>query len=216
MFYDVLSIGANIMALILVLIAIKMLLRSGWVLAWIRGTGGLVVLCLAGLMLLTALDIKAYKQWNEDEPLAKVSFSRLTDQQYEVVVVFSDNAVAKTYKVHGDQWQIEARILRWDGWLNRMGGKPGYRLERLSGRYISAAEDMYYPRSVHSLHKPSEYFDVWHWIYKAGGLPGVRAAYGSATYIPMAHGAFYEVGLSQTGVTAKPLNEQAKAALQTW
>jgi len=151
-------------------------------------------------MLLTALDIKAYKQWNEDEPLAKVSFSRLTDQQYEVVVVFSDNAVAKTYKVHGDQWQIEARILRWDGWLNRMGGKPGYRLERLSGRYISA----------------SEYFDVWHWIYKAGGLPGVRAAYGSATYIPMAHGAFYEVGLSQTGVTAKPLNEQAKAALQTW
>ena len=216
MFYDGVSIGVNVLAILLFLLGLKMLFRAGWIRAWLRGTSGVFVLAAAAFFALLALDIRGYQQWQKDEPLAKVSFSKTGDQQYEAVVVFVDELTPKVYALHGDQWQIDARILRPEGWLGRIGGKPGYRFERISGRYDLVSEEAVRPRSVFALTEPSGHFDVWHWIYKAGGLPGVEATYGSATFVPMADGAFYSVELSQSGLTIRPLNEEAKATLLHW
>ena len=45
-------------------------------------------------------------------------------------------------------------------------------------------------------------------------LPFVDAVYGSATYLPMADGARYEVSITQSGLIARPLNEQRRRRLK--
>jgi hypothetical protein len=44
----------------------------------------------------------------------------------------------------------------------------------------------------------------------------VDAQYGSATYIPMADNATYYVTMSQTGLLARPANDEARTAIQGW
>ena len=57
----------------------------------------------------------------------------------------------KQYVLYGDQWQIDARVVRWKLPALMAGVPPLYRLERLSGRYGDAAREAAATRSVHSL-----------------------------------------------------------------
>jgi len=47
-------------------------------------------------------------------------------------------------------------------------------------------------------------------------LPFVDAVYGSATYMPMAHGARYQVSMTQSGLVARPMNQAAATATESW
>jgi hypothetical protein len=47
-------------------------------------------------------------------------------------------------------------------------------------------------------------------------VPWLDALYGSAAYVPMADGAAYEVKVSQSGLTARPLNQAARSAVGGW
>ena len=51
-------------------------------------------------------------------------------------------ASAKQYVLYGDQWQIDARVVRWKLPALMAGVPPLYRLERLSGRYGDAARKL--------------------------------------------------------------------------
>lgn len=217
MFYDALFIVVAAVAALLLLLGLKLTVRSGWLAGWLRGMAGAALLALAGLLLLLALDLRHYRELAVDEPLATVSFQKLAPQQYRALLLVGDETVPYEFRLAGDQWQMDARILRFSGVWRTIGGKPGYRLERISGRYIALQDELSKERSVFSLVQEPKVFDVWSWLYASRNiLPGIDAIYGSATYVPMADQATYQVGLSGSGLVAQPLNDAAKSAVNAW
>lgn len=218
MFYSTATILTGIIGVLLLLIALRTLLRGTWFWGWMRGMSGVLFIALAGLCGLVVWDLRSYQQVLIDKPVATISFSKVGDQAFVATVALTDSGITTDYYLSGDQWQMDARIIRWKGLLSRAGGKPGYKLERISGRYISIDDERSRERTVHSLREESEFgIDLWAWAYKnQANAPLIDAVYGSATFVPMADGALYEVALSHTGLVAKPLNDAAKRAVNLW
>lgn len=218
MFFSALSVVFGLIALLVLLYGAKLLVRSGWLLGWLRGMGGVALLAIAVFFFLVALDIRQYQQFMKDQPIAKVSFKRISAQKFHAVFIEESSLSTSEFQLNGDQWQVDARILRWKGLLHTLGGKPGYQLDRISGRYISIEEERSKTRTVHKLMPNSEgVVDVWRWLHLLkDAVPGVDAVYGSATFVPMADGALYQLSVSNSGMVATPLNDAAKNAVYSW
>jgi len=116
----------------------------------------------------------------------------------------------------GDQWQMDARVLKWRPWANILGLNATYRLERLQGRYAEIADEASSARSVYQL-GANPGIDLWGIANKYGrSIPLVDTVYGSGAYMPMADGATYEVSITQSGLIARAANEPARVAAENW
>src|SRR5690606_29929951 len=125
---------------------------------------------------------------------------------------FRSQASTSVYPVHGDEWRIEAQVLRWKPWANILGLNTQYRLDRLSGRYQDTRQELTAVRSVHDLRGGDVAsggrwtLDVWDVSRRYRDyVDAVDTLYGSAAYMPMADGAQYEVWITQSGLIARPV-----------
>jgi len=122
----------------------------------------------------------------------------------------------RDYNVRGDEWQIDARVLKWRAIGNLLGFDTVYRLERLSGRYGDIQSERSAPRTVHELAQDPG-VDFWSVARRYHEyLPLADALYGSATYVPMAEGAEYVVTVSASGLVVRPANDAARKAVGDW
>lgn len=168
-----------------------------------------VAIALAGLNLLT------YARLTHEQPVVKVSFTQAAPQQYNVTLT-DPSGQMRGYVLAGDEWQIDARVLKWHGFANLLGFDTAFRLERVSGRYSDLDRERTAPHTVYALHAP-ERIDMWSLLRAWHDyIPWVDALYGSAIYLPMADGAAYEVSISPTGLLARPVNAVARAAVTGW
>lgn len=218
MFYSAAAAVAGIFGLLVLLFGLRLLIKGSWFWGWVRGMSGVVLIALAAVAGLVAWDLRSYQQVLLDKPVATVSFTMVEPQAYVAAVALTDTGETREFYLRGDQWQMDARVIRWKSWWGRIGGKPGYKLDRLSGRYLSIEDERRRERTVHALWDEEEFgLDLWSWAYQhQEAAPVIEAVYGSATFVPMADGALYEVALSHTGLVAKPLNEAAKKAINIW
>lgn len=216
MLYNGLAVVVAIIAVLVLIGALKTLFRRGWFLNWLKGTFGLVLLILAIVVGLLAWDVFSYEELLGETPVATISFEELEDQHYMATVVYASGVETK-FDLKGDQWQLDARIFKWSPSLARFGLKPGYRLDRLSGRYYSLEKERHAERTVYNLNPSESSVDVWRWFKSVDKqVPWLDALYGSATFVPMTDGALYEVNLSHTGLMSRPLNDPAKLAIKRW
>ncbi len=197
--------------------SVKLLKRLNWFLPWLRGTAGLALICLVIFVSLAALDLSRYDELLLEKPIASISFKQQSEQLYTTTVSYYIDKEEQEFVIHGDQWQVDARIIRWTGLIAGMGAKPGFRLDRISGRYFSLEDERQKERSVFTLEEETAALDVWSLMQNHGDfLPGIDAVYGSAAYLPMADSATYQLSLSHNGLTATPVNEIAKSAIRLW
>lgn len=218
MYLSPVIIIATILGGISFYIAFKSLRKFGWFFAWLRGSFGLLFLVFSICVLWAAYDLTHYDELLEERPIASVAFDKIEEQKYLATVSYYIDKAPVEFEVYGDQWQIDARIIRWTGFLSALGAKPGFRLDRLSGRYYSLEDERNKPRSVYALNEqPSHQFDMWKIISAHGVLlPGIDASYGSAAFLPMEDAASFELSLSYSGLTAKPVNKIAQDAVSRW
>lgn len=216
MFYEGLAVAVTVVGALMLFYSLKLLVRSGWFLGWLRGMLGLMLVLCGVSMGLAAYDVLSYQQIMKNKSIATLSFEELAPQSYRAVLVDSKGR-ERRFDLKGDQWQLDARVLRWPGFFSSMGVSPGYRLDRISGRYYSLEKERNSERTLYSLSESQYGVDVWAILHSGQyQLPFVDARYGSATYLPMEDGALYEVLLSKTGLMAKPLNERAQSAVSRW
>ncbi len=216
MFYTLLSIFIVLVGLILVYAALRLLAKRNWLMGFLRGFVGLGLVVVAVSLALIAFDVFSYRQLSKEEPVATLSFERLGEQLFEATLVHNDGR-EETFELRGDQWQLDARIIKWRGFMGGLGIKPGYRLDRISGRYYSLSEERSAERTVYALEQEGWGPDIWAWANQhPAWLPVVDARYGSATFVPMADNALFEVRLSSSGLLARPLNEPARQAVSYW
>ncbi|MFL0799367.1 MAG: hypothetical protein K6L80_02870 [Agarilytica sp.] len=205
-----------LVALLLIFFGGRILASFNWILGWVRGMAGLSLIALSILLIFVGLDLFTYKQILSDKPILTISFQKQQEQLFTTTISYIEEGVEETYDVYGEQWQVDARVIRWRGLLASFGVKPGYRLDRLSGRYYSLEDERRKQRSVHQLDQSEYGLDMWKWVQENGFLPIFDAIYGSATYLPMEDGAIYQVSLSASGLVSTPLNNIAKGAVSQW
>lgn len=216
MFYSVLAIIFIIVGLGVLGWSLKVLLRPGWILGWLRGMAGFALAICSLILALVAFDLFSYKQLITEQSIGTISFQQLGPQRFYATLV-DTKGQEQRYELAGDQWQMDVRFLKWPPALSAMGVKPGYRLDRLSGRYYSLELERRGERTVYALNDARTGIDVWSFFRERGNtLKLIDAIYGSATFVPMADNALYEILLSHSGLLARPLNEPAQLALSRW
>lgn len=212
--HQVVAAISLILLLVCLFIAYKALFRKGWFLNWLKGSAGFMLLLLVFVLGLVAWDLFSYENLNKEETIATLSFSKAGPQSYAVTLVDREG-VEHSYDLKGDLWQLDARLITWTGPIQQLGIMPAYKLDRISGRYLSLEQERGGERTVHGLFEAGV-MDVWHWLHEYPGIPLLKAAYGSATYLPMADGAIYEVRLDGRGMLAKAMNDVAITSVKNW
>ncbi len=179
-------------------------------------TSGIMLFAAAAVMLLLASNTLVYQRLSYETPVARIHFSQQAPQNFLVTLKQHDGQT-RQFDLRGDEWQLDARILKWHGVANVLGLDAQYRLHRLSGRYQRLEQARAAPPSVYDISEPPP-VDVWQLAAQYGDWLNwlVDAAYGSAVYLPMSNDAEYEIQLSQSGLLARPVNLAAKQAVSRW
>ena len=212
----------GILALAFAVTGIKRLLQRRFLSAVGLEFSGLFFLLMASSAFLLASNLYTYQRLVYEQPMAEISFQQLAQQEFSADINALDSAFRQTVFLKGDEWQLDAQVLTWQGIATLFGLDANYRLHRISGRYTDIDEEQQNPRSVFSLIKQqalvnSEKFDLWQFANKhQAWLRWVDATYGSAVFLPMTDGAKYSIAISRTGLIARPANDEARKAVSQW
>jgi len=181
-----------------------------------RALWSLIFLLIAALGGLLGTAVVGYRRLTDEVPVANLSARQLGAQDFAVRVDFPDGS-HESGELKGDEWQLDARVIKWTPKAVELGAKPLYRLNRLSGRYRNATQAQTTLPSVVDLSGESP-VDLWQLKQKfPQWLPWIDADYGSAAYLPLVDGANYRATLSPLGgLVARPADpataEKLKAA----
>ena len=182
---------------------------------FVTGASALALFALAGCALLIGINLRGYQRLTAEQPAGDLQLARVGAHQYSGILTYPSGESA-VFFLRGDEWQVDARLIKWTAIANLAGFDTVYQLERISGRYSAIEDERSQPRTVYDLNSPGQ-IDLWGLIHRYHSwLPWFDALYGSATYLPMADKADYEIMVSQSGLVARPLNEAARVAVGSW
>lgn len=194
----------------------------GW--RWRRGRGWgskLVRLLASGLLLLAAALVGVlgaalfgYSRLLQEAEVATLSVQQLAPQHFAVQLETPDGQ-SQRFELRGDQWQLDARVLRWKLPALLAGAPSLYRLERLSSRYVDIAQEREAARSVHDLGAQA-FPDLWTLRRQFPQyLDFVDADFGSGAYLPLVDQARYSVSLGpRGGLVARAADAETQALLK--
>jgi len=172
------------------------------------GGARLIFIVVAGLIVMLifslSMNLYTYKRLTYEQELARVEVEEISAQTFEVTIKLIDEPhYTQTFELKGDEWQIDAQVLKWKGWAQLLGLNALYRLDRIGGRYRDIEQARENLPTVYSI-KENDGLDIWGYAERhPEKLPFVDASYGSATYLPMLDGVVYSLSLSQTGLLAR-------------
>jgi hypothetical protein len=155
---------------------------------------------LAGL----AVSLRGYRFLSEEVPVVQIDARILSPQRWALTLTWPDGATRQV-SLAGDDFQIDAIVLKWKLPATLAGLPPLYRLDRLSGRYDDANQEMHEPRTVVDFNSAGQgdlldlkkQFPSW--------LPEVDTVFGSGAFLPLVDGGHYSVDLMRTGaLVARP------------
>jgi hypothetical protein len=181
----------------------------------LNGATALVLILLSVCAALIAANLRTYQRLSFEQPAGELQFTRTGEREFNAVLTYPSGERAN-FALRGDEWQVDARVLKWHAFANLVGFDTAYRLERIGGRYARVEDERTQARTVYALNPPQR-IDPWDLAHRyRSWLPWLDALYGSATFLPMADGALYEIKVSQSGLIARPLNQAARDAVGSW
>ena len=151
-----------------------------------------------------AVSLRGYRFLDEEEPVVQIDSRILAPQRWAVTLAWPDTSTRK-FMLAGDDFRIEAVVLKWKLPAMLAGLPPLYRLDRMSGRYDDASEEMNGPRTVIDFSQagPIDLLDLRKQFPR--WLPEVDTMYGSGVYLPLVDGGHYSVSVMKTGaLVARP------------
>lgn len=164
----------------------------------------LVFILLGSVLGIIAMSLRGYRFLSEETPVVQIDAHILSPQHWSVLLTWPDGAT-RTVMLAGDDFQVDAVVLKWKLPAMLAGLPPLYRLDRLSGRYDDAAQEMHDERTVVDFDQAGEgdlldlkrQFPRW--------LPEVDTVFGSGAFLPLVDGGHYTVSLMRTGaLVARP------------
>jgi hypothetical protein len=170
-----------------------------------------------------AVNLASYQPMAQEGPVAQVFCERTGPGTYRLTLTRLPAGRMQLFEMAGDEWRLDIRTLTWRDEAMRLGLAPGFRLDRLSARFLSSVP----PGTAPVL--PSGYYlsdaeepgeDLWAQA-RTGSLWEQHADAGHAysAWRPLAHGGRYDVWLTHEGgnsarLDARPANDPAAKAVQ--
>ena len=181
----------------------------------LHGATALVLILLSICAALIANNLRTYQRLTFEQAAGELQLNRTGEREFNAVLTYPSGEHAN-FALRGDEWQVDARLLKWHAFANMIGFDTAYRLERIGGRFARIEDERSMARTVYSLNPPQR-VDPWELVHRyRSWVPWIDAVYGSATFLPMADGALYEIKVSQSGLIARPLNQAARDAVGGW
>lgn len=211
-------------------LVIGLLILLGFVLLWMgvhrlvrrRFVGGGLSFALGACLLAVAVgtigaaaNLYTYQRLTQEQPVGTLVFEQYAPQEF--VATFSrPDMPEQQFSILGDECQLDARILKWQGMGTLLGLDTLFRLERISGRYRETGQDTNKARSVYPLAEQVG-IEFWDLVNRFDRwLPWVDAVYGNAVYVPMTDDAEFSISMTTSGLIARPANAVAKQAVRNW
>ncbi len=179
----------------------------------IRRLIGVLFVCLALVSAALSVSLLQFFRLTDDTPVASVSMTQNGPQAFTMTLVLPDGT-RSDYALHGDEWQLDARVVRWRLPALLAGVPPLYRLERVAGRFRDLSQETSLPKTAYDLANPSQLdigamrrrFPSW--------LPFVDVQFGSAAYMPMLDAAQFRVFIDPRGALfIRPADDVTTQAL---
>ena len=163
----------------------------------------LVVLFAAFSIVLLTATIYTYNTLTAETLIAELRFDQTGERQYLAHLRTGDRCDERQFPVLGDQWRVDAEFLKWKYWALLLGLDSQYRLDRLEGRYRTAAEQNSQPNIAHDLSERtavdlvslSQTLGSWNFL--------LDATYGSSTYQDIDVDNVYYVYRTTTGIITR-------------
>ncbi|GAB2573163.1 hypothetical protein ISP15_04280 [Dyella jejuensis] len=164
----------------------------------------LIFITLGVLLAGMAVSLRGYRFLSEEEPVVQIDSRILSPQRWALTLTWPDGAT-RDVMLAGDDFQVDAVVLKWQLPAMLAGLPPLYRLDRVSGRYDDANQEMHAPRTVIDFSQAGQgdlldlkkQFPRW--------LPEVDTVFGSGAFLPLVDGGHYAVGLMRSGaLVARP------------
>ncbi|WP_426417470.1 hypothetical protein [Aestuariirhabdus sp. LZHN29] len=214
MIYGGVAVGVGLSAVLLLYVAYKLLRRS-WLIGWLRGSAGLLVLAGAAVTGFLGWDLYSYTSVPGVGTIATVSFTQQGEQRYSALVA-NNGGGESLVELQGELWRMDVRQLRWNSTLRDVGLGTGYRLADITARYLSIEQEQQADRQAHPLVVSPYGIDSWNWIRLGGGNSLVEARLEPSSYLPIVDKAIYRVDIEADKVEVVAVNEPAKTALARW
>jgi hypothetical protein len=159
--------------------------RSPGLIAGVRNLVGILLwTSVFGMCLFLGFFLRSYHAFTYERPVSEIVCEPLDEgaKGSRITLIQYNPRVSRQFLVRGDQWMIEGDILKWDNRLHFLGLDTRYRLTRLRGRYILAAQETREIPTVYPLAR-DENDPLWRYLYEYGQrMPFVSTVYGSAAF----------------------------------
>jgi len=205
----------GLIGLLFVSFAIRRIRQRRFIACGIHSLWALCFVLAAAATWLLGASVLTFERLTHEQLAAEIMLNKLGERHYRATLTYPSNKT-QSVELRGDEWQIDARLLKWRGMANIVGFDTVYRLERINGRYSDIEAERSLIRTVHALNESAR-IDAWELVRRYKDyVPWVDALFGSATFVPMADGALYGVSVSQSGLIARPANQAARNAVSSW
>ena len=163
---------------------------------------GLLMLSLSALFGTLSVSTQGYRALIQEELVASVTTRKLAEQRFEARVLFPDGRDT-VFVLAGDEFYMDAHILKWKSIANLLGLHTDYELDRISGRYLALEDEQANPRTVFPLSfaKTVDLFDLRRSHPVLGWL--VDTEYGSGTFVATDDEAVFDVFVSTSGLLVR-------------
>ena len=178
------------------------LLRARLIRFTVRALTALLLLAAGGVLGIVALGVQGLKALTSEQTAARIQVTPTGPQRYQATVRLADGRT-ETYELAGDDIQVDAHVVKWTPLANQLGLETSYRLDRISGRYRSVAQETTERRTVYPLSPPAA-IDLVELGRRFPLGMFFDAEYGSATYVPVVQPAELELKVSTSGLLMRP------------
>ena len=152
----------------------------------------------------TGIALRGYRLLGEETPVVDIDARILSPQRWALTLSWPDGSTRQV-QLAGDDWRVEAVVLKWKLPALLAGLPPLYRLDRLSGRYDDPAQEASAPRTVISLGTANPFDLLTLGRRYPQWLPEVDTVYGSGAFLPLVDQGHYSISLMRTGaLLARP------------
>ena len=163
----------------------------------------LIVVLGAFAAALLSASVYTYHALTGETLIAELRFDQTGERAYLAHLRTGDRCEERALPVFGDQWRVDAEFLKWKYWAMLLGLDSQYRLDRLEGRYRTAADQNTAPKLAHDLGADTaldvvsvaESLGSWNFL--------IDASYGSSTYQEIDPANVYYVYRTQTGIITR-------------
>ncbi len=104
------------------------------------GATALVLILLSAVAALIAANLLTYQRLSFEQPAGELQLTRTGDREFNAVLTYPSGEHTN-FALRGDEWQIDARVLKWHAFANLVGFDSAYRLDRIGGRYTRLEDE---------------------------------------------------------------------------